>query len=261
MRILDLNVSNHHDNITELKDMIYSKNPDICAFQEVMNGIDDTRFDIFKKRQQLDEIVDYPYTEFAPLFSAKGVTKNGLFVQSYGGVAQQGMMLLSKYEIIDHQNIFYYNDFKYEYDATHFREMDWCRSIQNSIIKVNGKQLQIINVHGVWNENKTDDERTLAQTEFILEQARDDIPCIILGDFNLLPQTQSMKNFKPRFRNLIDEYNIKSTRPTFDDGLDKGDLVCDYILVNSKIKVKSFEVVEKVISDHLALLLEFDLLN
>ena len=29
MRILDLNVSNHHDNITELKDMIYSKNPDI----------------------------------------------------------------------------------------------------------------------------------------------------------------------------------------------------------------------------------------
>ena len=95
MRILDLNVSNHHDNITELKDMIYSKNPDICAFQEVMNGIDDTCFDIFKKRQQLDEIVDYPYTEFAPLFSAKGVTKNGLFVQSYGGVAQQGMMLFS----------------------------------------------------------------------------------------------------------------------------------------------------------------------
>ena len=46
MRILDLNVSNHHDNIIQLKDMIYEKNPDICAFQEVMNGIDDECFEI-----------------------------------------------------------------------------------------------------------------------------------------------------------------------------------------------------------------------
>lgn len=170
-------------------------------------------------------------------------------------------MLLSKHEIIDHQNLFYYNDYKYEYDATHFREQDWCRSIQSAIIKVEGKQLQIINVHGVWNEDKTDDERTLAQTEFILKEARDDIPSIILGDFNLLPSTKSMDGFEPRFKNLIKEFDIKSTRPTFDDGLDKGDLVCDYILVNDKIKVKAFEVVEKVISDHLALLMEFDLID
>ncbi|MCI8555943.1 MAG: hypothetical protein HFI85_05210 [Clostridia bacterium] len=261
MRILDLNVSNHHDNIVQLKDMIYEKNPDICAFQEVMNGIDDECFEIYQLRRGLDEIKEYPYTEFAPLFVAKGVTKNGIYVQSYGGRAQQGMMLLSKHEIIDHQNLFYYNDYKYEYDATHFREQDWCRSIQSAIIKVEGKQLQIINVHGVWNEDKTDDERTLAQTEFILKEARDDIPSIILGDFNLLPSTKSMDGFEPRFKNLIKEFDIKSTRPTFDDGLDKGDLVCDYILVNDKIKVKAFEVVEKVISDHLALLMEFDLID
>lgn len=261
MRILDLNVSNHHDNIVQLKDMIYEKNPDICAFQEVMNGIDDECFEIYQLRRGLDEIKEYPYTEFAPLFVAKGVTKNGIYVQSYGGRAQQGMMLLSKHEIIDHQNLFYYNDYKYEYDATHFREQDWCRSIQSAIIKVEGKQLQIINVHGVWNEDKTDDERTLAQTEFILKEARDNIPCIILGDFNLLPSTKSMAGFEPRFKNLIKEFDIKSTRPTFDDGLDKGDLVCDYILVNDKIKVKAFEVVEKVISDHLALLMEFDLID
>ncbi len=260
MRILDLNVSNKLDNIIELKKLIYRKNPDICTFQEVMNGIDDECFEIYHKRRQLDEVVDYPFTEYAPLFETKGVTKNGIYVQSFGGLAQQGLMIMSKKEIVEHQNMFYYNDYRFEYDATHFREKDWCRSIQNAVINVDGKLLQVINVHGVWNETKTDDERTLAQTEFILKVARQDIPCIILGDFNLLAHTQSIKNFHPKFRNLIVENGITSTRPTFDDGLDVGDIVCDYIFVNNKIKVKHFEVLEDVISDHLALLMEFDLL-
>ena len=59
--------------------------------------------------------------------------------------------------------------------------------------------------------------------------------------------------------NLIDEYNIKTTRPTFNDGLDKGDLVCDYIFVNNKIKVNDFKVLDNNVSDHLPLLLDFDI--
>ncbi len=259
MRILDLNISNHIDNMSKLKDLINEKNPDICCFQEVMNGVDDECFDIYHARRKLDEIKDYPYTEYAPLFIARGVTKNGIFVQSYGGQAQQGMMILSKNKILEHKNQFYYNDYKYEYDATYFREKDWCRSLQNAIIEIGEQKLQIINIHGVWNEDKCDDERTIHQSEFILSQARDDIPCIILGDFNLLPNTKSMAMFEGRFRNLIKEYGITSTRPTFNDGLDVGDLVCDYILVNDKIEVKYFEVVERELSDHYPLLMEFGL--
>ena len=62
-----------------------------------------------------------------------------------------------------------------------------------------------------------------------------------------------------KFRNLIKEYKITRTRPTFDDGLDVGDIVCDYVFVNDKVKVNNFKVDENAVSDHLALVLDFDI--
>lgn len=49
--------------------------------------------------------------------------------------------------------------------------------------------------------------------------------------------------------NLVEKYNIKSTRPKFDDGLDKGNLVCDYIFVNYKVNVNDFRVIDTNTSD------------
>ena len=59
--------------------------------------------------------------------------------------------------------------------------------------------------------------------------------------------------------NLIEEYNIKSTRPAFDDGLDVGNLVCDYVFVNDKVIVNDFKVINSNISDHLPIILDFDI--
>ena len=88
---------------------------------------------------------------------------------------------------------------------------------------------------------------------------RKDIPVIVVGDFNLLPNTESIKILNNELINLIEKYDIKSTRPNFDDGLDSGNIVCDYIFVNDKIKVNDFKVIKTNISDHLPLLLDFDI--
>ncbi len=176
-----------------------------------------------------------------------------------GGKAEQGSLIISKFKIKEHYNQFYYNDYKYEYDATYFKEKDWCRSIQNTILEIDGNEIQIINVHGIWNKDKIGDERTINQSEFILSKIRNDIPAIVVGDFNLLPNTDSIKMLNNKLTNLIDKYNIKSTRPNFDDGLDKGNMVCDYIFVNDKVIVKNLMVFESNISDYLPLLLDFDI--
>ena len=75
----------------------------------------------------------------------------------------------------------------------------------------------------------------------------------------MLPNTDSIKMLNNKLTNLIDKYNIKSTRPNFDDGLDKVNMVCDYIFVNDKVIVKNLMVIESNISDHLPLLLDFDI--
>lgn len=85
------------------------------------------------------------------------------------------------------------------------------------------------------------------------------IPCIVLGDFNLLLNTKGIQLISDKMNDLIDKYSIKTTRPIFDDRLDKENLVCDYIFVNNKVKVNDFKVLNNNSSDHLPLLLDFEI--
>ncbi len=259
MKLLNLNICIKLDNTKEVIKFIKEENADVIAIQEAMHGVEDSCFPMYQSENELVKLDTYPNNVFAPLFIAEGVTKNGKITRDFGGKAEQGSLILSKYDIKEHANEFYYNEYRYEYDATNFRTKDWCRSIQNAIIEINGKELQIINVHGIWNEGKVGDARTISQSEFILSKVREDIPCIVVGDFNLLPETESIQLLNNKLHNLIDNYKIESTRPHFDDGLDKGNLVCDYIFVNDMVKVNNLEVISSHVSDHLPLLLDFEI--
>lgn len=257
MRLFVLNVAIKLNNKKEVRNLIEKHKPDIMALQEVMNAVDDTCPEYLRVANDYETI--FKYNHYAPLYIAKGVTINGKLDYDFEGRAEQGMMLGSNFKIESGQNLFYYNDYKYEYDATEFRTKEWCRSIQKVLLNVNGKKLLVINVHGLWNKDKVGDERTIEQSKFILKHIRYDIPCIVCGDLNLLPNTQSIKMIDEHLTDIIKVYNVKSTRPTFDDGLDRGDMVNDYIFVNDHIKVNNFKIIEKSYSDHMGLELDFDL--
>ena len=259
MKLFDLNIGIKIDNTKQVLNLVKEEKPDICVFQEAMNAVDDTCYESYKSKNYIEKIEGYKYSRFAPLFIADKITVNGEVYKDFGGKAEQGTLIISKYKIKEHYNQFYYNDYKYEYDATHFKEKDWCRSIQNTILEIDGKEVQRINVHGLWNKDKVGDERTIKQSLFILDHIRDDIPVIVAGDFNLLPNTESIEILNRRLINLIDKYNIKTTRPKFRDGLDIGDVICDYIFVNDLVKVNNLIVIKSDVSDHLPIVLDFDI--
>lgn len=259
MKLLNLNIGIKLNNTEQVINFIKKENADVCTFQEAMNAIDDTCYDLFKSKNEIVKLEQYKYNEFAPIYIADGITKNNIMVRDFGGKAEQGSLIVSNYRVKEHYNQFYYNEYKYEYDATYFREKDWCRSIQNTILEIDGKEIQIINVHGIWTKDKLGDERTIKQSKFILDKIRKDIPVIIVGDFNLLPNTESIELLNNEMINLIEKFNIKSTRPIFDDGLDVGNIICDYIFVNDLVKVNDLKVIDIDISDHLPLVLDFDI--
>ena len=121
--------------------------------------------------------------------------------------------------------------------------------------------MQIINIHWPYSKDKLDSERSLLLVKTILEIAwKNNLPTIIAGDFNLFPDTKSIWMLNSKFRNLITEYKITSTRPDFKDDLDEWNNIVDYIFVDDKIKVNSFEVTNTNISDHLPLILDFEVL-
>lgn len=259
MKLLNLNLGIKLDNSKDVIELVKEEQCDIVTFQEVMRKKDDTVFDRYDSSNVIKDNTNFKYSYFGPLWYAKHHIKNNIIKRDFGGMTEQGNEILSKIPIIKADNIFYYKEYSEFSDTTNFKMDDHPRALVDAILDVEGKRVQIINIHGCWNKDKKDDDRTFRQTEKILTHIKNDIPSIVVGDFNLLPNTKSIEILSKEMINLIEKYNIKSTRPKFDDGLDKGNLVCDYIFVNDKVIVNDFKVIDTNISDHLPLILEFSI--
>ena len=78
---------------------------------------------------------------------------------------------------------------------------------------------------------------------------------ILCGDFNLSPESESIKLIDRNLVNLSVVHKLKTTRSK----LTYKNEVCDYVFASHDIKVNSFIMDDTIISDHNALLLDFDL--
>ncbi len=122
------------------------------------------------------------------------------------------------------------------------------------------KKLRVLNYHGIWTKEKVGNAETLKACRKILNLAREvSYPAIIVGDFNLFPDTPSMQIFYKHFINLVDMYNISTTRPASNELSNLKRNVVDYILVSKDIKVNSFAVLDSDVSDHFPLILDFEI--
>lgn len=125
----------------------------------------------------------------------------------------------------------------------------------------NKKEYTLFNFHGTpMPGDKLDTKRRLtevAKAKEIIESKKG--TKILVGDFNLLPETKSIKIFESNMRNLIKEFKIQRTRSKLSPFYGKSDFqkFADYTFVSNDVEVKSFEVLRVEISDHLPMILEF----
>ncbi len=130
------------------------------------------------------------------------------------------------------------------------------RNVQYVTIKYRDIAYTIMNFHGLWNgKGKTDSEDRLEQSKKIIASLcsfEGEVVCV--GDFNLLPDTESIKLLElAGLRNLITEYGVSSTRTSI---YKKPEKFADYAFVSSGVEVKDFKVLPDEVSDHAPLLLE-----
>lgn len=78
---------------------------------------------------------------------------------------------------------------------------------------------------------------------------------VLCGDLNLSPDSESVKYLDTLLSNLSVRHSLRTTRSRLTDK----DEVCDYIFVNEQVYVNDFFMDETIISDHNALILDFDL--
>ena len=168
-----------------------------------------------------------------------------------------GLLMLVKkdLDVISEGDVFVYKE------RGHIPEGDLgfhARNVQFATIATKNGNRTILNFHGLWNgSGKGDSEDRLVQSDRIIQFMKTlSNPCVMCGDFNLLPDTQSIKKLENfGFRNLVKEYGINSTRTSL---YTKPEKFADYALVSDEIAVKDFKVLPDEVSDHSPLYVEFE---
>lgn len=134
------------------------------------------------------------------------------------------------------------------------------RNIQYVTVAAVTGPITVINFHGLWNgagKGKKDSPERLEQSEKILDFMRGlKNPFVFCGDFNLLPDTESIRKFEDAgLRNLIREFGVTSTRTSF---YTKPQRFADYAFLSKNVNLKDFKVLPDEVSDHAPLLIEVE---
>lgn len=133
------------------------------------------------------------------------------------------------------------------------------RNMQYAEIETAQGLYTICNLHGLWNgQGKSDSPNRIQQsyqiTSFLKQVSGKKI---LGGDFNLLPNTESLQIIKTGLIDLITQYNIQSTRSHYYRHYGENDSnFADYMLVSPDITVQDFKVLSDAVSDHLPLYLD-----
>ena len=265
MKLVSLNVALFERNNAKLADFLKNQNADILSLQEVVKKIDHGVDLDFVSKDVIDESsLNLKQFFFAPIWVLSKFEKTNFhgkehFVFDLGGKVEFGNYIKSKYKILKGQNVFVQNHFTYVTDWSKWPEEDY-RAVQVVDLDIGGKKIRLLNYHGIWSKDKMETDKTKRACEIIKSLALEvDYPSIITGDFNLFPNTESISLFKPELISLIDQYNINTTRPATNELSDKQRNAVDYIFISHGIKVNNFEIIQSDVSDHLPLVLDFEI--
>lgn len=123
--------------------------------------------------------------------------------------------------------------------------------------------INICNFHGITGkvDDKLDSPLRLDQSSRLIEFFKDkEGHKVIGGDFNILPQAESIGMFvKNGYRDLIIDYGIKTTRDHYAwDRFPDKKYYSDYVFTDPSLKIVEFTVPNVEVSDHLPMILRVE---
>jgi hypothetical protein len=130
-------------------------------------------------------------------------------------------------------------------------------------IKTSDGSLSVCNVHGLARPGeKLDNPDRIAQSRILIDLFRQRPgQKVIGGDFNILPDTESIRMFaKDGYVDLISAWNIPTTRNrlAWENYPGHELYYSDYVFVSPDMQVNNFIVLQNEISDHLPMILEVE---
>ncbi len=233
----------------------YSKTTDVFVFQEVFSSPEKTavfnnaRINLF---QELKDILTDFKAFFIPTYEGWVDMDKVDFKVNSG----QAIFVKKSIKVLSNGSEYIFGNAKTEIHENFQNEP---KTLQYVNLEFQSRNYLVINIHGLWYPGtKVDTSARLEQSKKILEFAgRFQSSKIIVGDFNLFPDTESIKMFDRDYKNLIQEYIITNTRNEVSwKNNDNIQHFADFAFVSRDVQVVSFEVPYNLVSDHLPMILQ-----
>jgi len=231
-------------------DFIDSYRPDLICLQEIFDGQTPNLPSNLRTTQLLHQHFSDYHLFFSPEFIA---------IRDEGKIPI-GNAILSKFPFITQSTIELSQPFG-EYLSPP-ADKDWShhpKNMQQVHLVIGGLSLDLFNLHGIWGLGGDDTPARLKMSQIIIDQIQDMENVILSGDFNVKPNTQTIANIEQHLTNVFKDeltttFNMKrKTNPGY------ATAVVDMVFASPHIQIISKSCPQVDISDHLPLVVEFDL--
>lgn len=246
MKIITFNTWGGRAGLSGIKDFIEKhQNVDVFCLQEIWQTMDTSLIEAMDER-----LVTNLLAEIAA--SLPGC--NFYFRPQYRNIYGLATFVRKEIRVIEEGELFVFKEQGFENPVAIGNH---ARNIQYVTLQTQSGPITVINFHGLWNGlGKTDTADRILQSQKIADFINSlNNPCVLAGDFNLSPETQSLRILEEACpRNLVTEYGVTSTRTSY---YRKPGKFADYVLCN-EIEVAAFEVLPDEVSDHAPLMVSIE---
>ncbi len=184
VKFITLNIWNGGQLFDATIKFLQEENPDIAVFQEVYSGGTPSQERRFRSIEVLHEALpDLKYSAFG-----------GTIIDHGNGDLPWGNAVFSKFPIIEKKNVLFEDevgDFDF---VTRNDFQNVTQGMCGATIEVNGKNIDVYSIHGVWGTHGQDTPERTQMGTTIINSLKDVSPLIIAGDTNLYPDTQFVKD-------------------------------------------------------------------
>lgn len=251
IKILTLNIWGG-ELLSDVKNFIRNENPDIVLLQEVYNKKYnlDPKFESFNI---LKKGLDFPYYAFESLF---------IDVRLSGKKIPQGNAIFSRFSIKNQKLIFFdipFGEFSLEEGKININKNKVIpMGMLKAEIELPNKNIDTYSIHGIWGLDGGDNPRRIEMSRIIVDEVKDKENVILGGDFNLKPNTRTIKNIEEQLQNVFKNELVSTFNMKHKELLGYATAVVDMIFVSRHFKVVNHYMPDADVSDHMPLIAELD---
>lgn len=220
--------------------------PDVICMQEVFNGdfevpCPDRMFDILSRIKQASGL-EHEY--FSMRYS----------IDVTGSTVPYGNAILSRFPFESVRTI--QTEHSVIEHMTAENSDPYINNLQVVTVEADQSVWTIANHHGHYKTDPNGDEESVGAMQRVAEELQGiDGPLVLCGDLNVWPESPVMRVFDGWLDDIVVHSGAKTTISHIN--VDR-DVVCDHVLINDKVAVKSFKVDDVIISDHYPLVAELE---